>query len=71
MAAAEQDGPGRARRPGGGPPATGPGERLALNGMGSFEWDLDAGAMVLDEAGMAVVDVTPEEFDGTPEGLGL
>lgn len=70
MAAAQQDGPERDRRRDGRPPATGPGERLALNGMGSFEWDLGAGTMVLDEAGLAVFDVAPEEFDGTPEGSG-
>ncbi|MEV6950897.1 SpoIIE family protein phosphatase [Streptomyces sp. NPDC051183] len=39
--------------------------------MGSFEWDLDAGTLALDEAGMAVFDLGPGEFDGTPEGLGL
>ncbi|MFD8145292.1 SpoIIE family protein phosphatase [Streptomyces sp. NPDC059708] len=67
MAAAErdaggQDGPG---------PLTGPGERLALNGMGSFEWDLDSGALALDEAGLAVFDLEADEFDHTPRGLGL
>ncbi|MFJ9646744.1 SpoIIE family protein phosphatase [Streptomyces sp. NPDC004244] len=62
MAAAERDRSG---------PATGPGERLALNGMGSFEWDLRAGTFELDEAGYAVLDLDPEEFDRTPEGLGL
>ncbi|NXY95849.1 SpoIIE family protein phosphatase [Streptomyces sp. BR123] len=50
---------------------TGPGERLALNGMGSFEWDLRAHTFDLDEAGYAVMDLEPEEFDRTPEGLGL
>ncbi|MFG2293788.1 SpoIIE family protein phosphatase [Streptomyces sp. NPDC048603] len=49
---------------------TGPGERLALNGMGSFEWDLATGRVVVDPSGMVVFDLTPEEFDGTPEGLG-
>ncbi|MEU3062730.1 SpoIIE family protein phosphatase [Streptomyces subrutilus] len=67
MAAAEREGPGQGRQS----PVTGPGERLALNGMGSFEWDLDAGALDLDAAGMAVFDLEPEEFDGTPEALGL
>ncbi|MFJ3926066.1 SpoIIE family protein phosphatase [Streptomyces sp. NPDC090022] len=55
----------------GAPRATGPGERLALNGMGSFEWDLDAGTLDIDPAGMVVFDLEPQEFDGTPEGLGL
>ncbi|MET9886540.1 SpoIIE family protein phosphatase [Streptomyces sp. NPDC006430] len=50
---------------------TGPGERLALNGMGSFEWELGSGTFELDEAGLAVFDLEPEEFDRTPEGLGL
>ncbi|MFD3545273.1 SpoIIE family protein phosphatase [Streptomyces sp. NPDC058655] len=67
MAAAERDGSEQGRRP----PVTGAAERLALNGMGSFEWDLDAGTLTLDEAGMTVFDLEPDEFDGTPEGLGL
>ncbi|MEU3408129.1 SpoIIE family protein phosphatase [Streptomyces sp. NPDC006670] len=67
MAAAERDGRGQ-----GAPrPLTGPGERLALNGMGSFEWDLDSGTLVLDEAGLSVFDLEPDEFDHTPRGLGL
>ncbi|MEV7541725.1 SpoIIE family protein phosphatase [Streptomyces sp. NPDC089915] len=67
MAAAERDAGGQ-----GGPgPLTGPGERLALNGMGSFEWDLDSGALALDEAGLAVFDLEADEFDHTPRGLGL
>lgn len=68
MAAAERDRPGRDGAPG---PLTGPGERLALNGMGSFEWDLDAGTVAIDEAGLAVFDLEPQEFDHTPDGLGL
>ncbi|MBT2472317.1 SpoIIE family protein phosphatase [Streptomyces sp. ISL-66] len=60
-----------AQSPGSAGPLTGPGERLALNGMGSFEWDLTAGTLVLDEAGMTVFDLEPGEFDDTPEGLGL
>ncbi|MEV7726911.1 SpoIIE family protein phosphatase [Streptomyces sp. NPDC087917] len=39
--------------------------------MGSFEWDLDAGTLDLDEAGMTVFDLDPAEFDRTPEGLGV
>ncbi|MEU3913165.1 SpoIIE family protein phosphatase [Streptomyces sp. NPDC029721] len=67
MAAAERDGDGQ-----GAPrPLTGPGERLALNGMGSFEWDLDSDTLVLDEAGLAVFDLEADEFDHTPQGLGL
>lgn len=67
MAAAEHDRSGQGRTA----PVTGAGERLALNGMGSFEWELDTGSLALDEAGMAVFDLEPEEFDGTPESLGL
>ncbi|MFJ2825115.1 SpoIIE family protein phosphatase [Streptomyces toxytricini] len=39
--------------------------------MGSFEWDLDAGTLALDGSGLVVFDLEPDEFDGTPEGLGL
>ncbi|MEV8532810.1 SpoIIE family protein phosphatase [Streptomyces sp. NPDC051211] len=62
-----QTGPERVRAHG---TVTGPGERLALNGMGSFEWDLHAGTLDLDPAGMVVFDLGPGEFDGTPESLG-
>ncbi|MFJ7168164.1 MULTISPECIES: SpoIIE family protein phosphatase [Streptomyces] len=67
MAAAEHDGSGRNRHGA----VTGPGERLALNRMGSFEWDLDAGTLSLDGSGLVVFDLDPDEFDGTPEGLGV
>ncbi|MFG2985244.1 SpoIIE family protein phosphatase [Streptomyces sp. NPDC048258] len=67
MAAAERDSPEQGRQA----PVTGAGERLALNGMGSFEWDLGADTLALDEAGSAVFDLEPEEFDGTPQALGL
>ncbi|MFJ4780769.1 SpoIIE family protein phosphatase [Streptomyces sp. NPDC088762] len=67
MAAAEHEWSQQGRKP----PGTGPGERLALNGMGSFDWDLGAGTLELDEAGAAVFDLDPEEVDGTPEALGL
>lgn len=71
MAAAERsDGPGpdgpEAREP-----LTGPGERLALNGMGSFDWNLGTGVLVLDDPGLVVFDLERDEFDDTPEGLGL
>ncbi|MFD6187316.1 SpoIIE family protein phosphatase [Streptomyces goshikiensis] len=73
MAAAEHDRPDTGRQgPVTGPgPLTGPGERLALNGMGSFEWDLGTGTLLLDPAGLVVFDLEPEEFDNTPDGLGL
>ncbi|MFD7030588.1 SpoIIE family protein phosphatase [Streptomyces sp. NPDC059917] len=63
MAAAEHDAPE--------PGAISASDRLALNGMGSFEWDLGAGTLALDPAGMGVFDLEPEEFDNTPEGLGV
>ncbi|MCB5166363.1 SpoIIE family protein phosphatase [Streptomyces bambusae] len=52
-------------------PGIGPGERLALNRMGSFVWDLARGALELDAGGMTVFDLAAGEFDGTVEGLGL
>ncbi|MFJ7209019.1 SpoIIE family protein phosphatase [Streptomyces sp. NPDC098789] len=63
MAAAEHDAPE--------PGVISASDRLALNGMGSFEWDLGAGTLTLDPAGMGVFDLEPEEFDNTPEGLGV
>lgn len=50
-------------------PPVGPGERLALNRMGSFDWDLDGGTLEFDEAGLAVLDLRPGEYDGSPESL--
>ncbi|WP_330330917.1 SpoIIE family protein phosphatase [Streptomyces sp. NBC_00536] len=63
MAAAEHDAPE--------PGVISASDRLALNGMGSFEWDLGAGTLNLDPAAMGVFDLEPAEFDHTPEGLGL
>ncbi|WP_078901701.1 SpoIIE family protein phosphatase [Actinacidiphila yeochonensis] len=51
------------------PPDTAPGERLALTGMGSFDWDLDQGVIDLDEAGLRVFDLRREEFNGRPDAL--
>ncbi|MFD7315318.1 SpoIIE family protein phosphatase [Streptomyces sp. NPDC059883] len=45
-------------------PVIGADERLALNRMGSFDWDLDSGAFELDAAGLAVFDMRPDEYDG-------
>ncbi|MFF7597786.1 SpoIIE family protein phosphatase [Streptomyces mirabilis] len=44
---------------------------LALNRMGSFEWDLDSGLMQMDAQAHEVFDVRPEEYDGRPETLSL
>ncbi|MFB7757873.1 PAS domain-containing protein, partial [Streptomyces sp. NPDC056121] len=45
------------------------GERLALNRVGTFEWDLPEGTFELDAAGLAVYDIEPDEYDGRPESL--
>ncbi|WP_433888076.1 SpoIIE family protein phosphatase [Streptomyces sp. CA-111067] len=45
------------------------GDRLAMNGMGSFDWDLDQGIMHLDPPGLKVFDLRPGEFDGRPGSL--
>jgi serine phosphatase RsbU (regulator of sigma subunit) len=52
-------------------PEIGPGERLALNGIGSFDWDLDRGVFELDEQGLEVFDLRPDEFDARLESLVL
>ncbi|MGW6709961.1 SpoIIE family protein phosphatase [Streptomyces sp. NPDC054956] len=42
---------------------------LALNHMGTFDWNLDSGQMHLDATALEVLDLRPEEFAGTPAGL--
>lgn len=44
---------------------------LALNLMGTFDWDLDAGAFHMDATAHEIFDVRPDEYDGTPESLSL
>jgi serine phosphatase RsbU (regulator of sigma subunit)/anti-sigma regulatory factor (Ser/Thr protein kinase) len=44
---------------------------LALNRMGSFDWDLDTGLFHMDAQAHEVFDLRPEEFDGRPESLSL
>ncbi|MFI6448222.1 SpoIIE family protein phosphatase [Kitasatospora sp. NPDC050543] len=44
-------------------------DRLALNGMGSFDWDLDTGTYQLDQVGLEVFDLRADEFDGRPGTL--
>jgi PAS domain S-box-containing protein len=54
------------------PPAEGPDSPypiLALNRMGSFEWDLKADLFHMDARAHEIFDLSPEEFDGTPSGL--
>ncbi|GGJ77489.1 magnesium or manganese-dependent protein phosphatase [Streptomyces camponoticapitis] len=50
-------------------PAIGADERLALNRMGSFDWDLRHRTLELDAAGLAVFDLRAGEYDGDPETL--
>ncbi|MEU2286274.1 SpoIIE family protein phosphatase [Streptomyces sp. NPDC013178] len=42
---------------------------LALNRMGSFDWDLDAGLFHMDARAHEIFDLRPEEYDGRPESL--
>ncbi|WP_338904777.1 SpoIIE family protein phosphatase [Streptomyces nigra] len=42
---------------------------LALNRMGSFDWDLDNGLFHMDAQAHEVFDLRPDEFDGHPESL--
>jgi PAS domain S-box-containing protein len=44
---------------------------LALNRMGSFDWDLDKGLFHMDAQAHEVFDLRPEEYDGRPESLAL
>ncbi|MFD3543931.1 SpoIIE family protein phosphatase [Streptomyces sp. NPDC058662] len=46
-----------------------PDTSLALNRMGTFDWDLDSGRMHLDPTAFEVLDLRPDEFTGTAEGL--
>ncbi|MCX5339094.1 SpoIIE family protein phosphatase [Streptomyces atratus] len=42
---------------------------LALNRMGSFDWDLDSGLMHMDRPALDVFDLRAEEYDDRPESL--
>ncbi|MFF2410727.1 SpoIIE family protein phosphatase [Streptomyces sp. NPDC058092] len=42
---------------------------LALNRMGSFDWDLDSGLMHMDRAALEVFDLRDGEFDNRPESM--
>ncbi|MBN0042894.1 serine/threonine-protein phosphatase [Streptomyces actuosus] len=44
---------------------------LALNRMGSFDWDLDAGLFHMDDQAHEAFDMRPDEYDGSPEGLAV
>lgn len=43
---------------------------LAVNGMGTFSWDVDAGLISYDDGGLAVMGFRPGEFDGRLATLG-
>ncbi|MFE2051878.1 SpoIIE family protein phosphatase [Streptomyces sp. NPDC059459] len=44
---------------------------LALNRMGSFDWDLDTGLFHMDAQAHEVFDLRPDEYDGRPESLAV
>ncbi|RZU45834.1 PAS domain S-box-containing protein [Streptomyces sp. BK022] len=44
---------------------------LALNHMGSFDWDLDAGLFHMDAGAHEIFDLRPEEYDGRATSLAL
>ncbi|MEU1216405.1 SpoIIE family protein phosphatase [Streptomyces sp. NPDC005791] len=48
---------------------TGTAERLAMNRTGSFEWDLDARTVDIDEAGLMVFGLDPATFDASPSAV--
>ncbi len=44
---------------------------LALNRMGSFDWDLDTGLFYMDAQAYEVFDLRPDEYDGNPTALAI
>ncbi|MCB5910209.1 SpoIIE family protein phosphatase [Streptomyces pinistramenti] len=44
--------------------------RLALNRMGTFDWDLGRGRLHLDPGALEVFDLRADEWDGAPRSLG-
>ncbi|MFI8348236.1 SpoIIE family protein phosphatase [Streptomyces sp. NPDC085596] len=44
---------------------------LALNHVGSFDWDLDAGLFHMDARAHEIFDLLPEEYDGKATSLAL
>ncbi|MFE1311997.1 SpoIIE family protein phosphatase [Streptomyces sp. NPDC058755] len=44
---------------------------LALNRMGSFDWDLDTGLFSMDAQAHEIFDLRPDEYDGHPETLSV
>ncbi|MCC9310625.1 SpoIIE family protein phosphatase [Kitasatospora sp. RB6PN24] len=44
-------------------------QAITANRIGCFEWDPAGGRFTLDETGLAVFDLRPEEYEGTTAGL--
>ncbi|MFJ8105928.1 SpoIIE family protein phosphatase [Streptomyces sp. NPDC096132] len=44
---------------------------LALNRMGSFDWDLDSGLFHMDARAHEIFDLRPDEYDGNPVSLAV
>ncbi|MEV1066798.1 SpoIIE family protein phosphatase [Streptomyces sp. NPDC050263] len=44
---------------------------LALNRMGSFDWDLDSGLFHMDARAHEIFDLRPDEYDGNPASLAI
>ncbi|MEU1182386.1 SpoIIE family protein phosphatase [Streptomyces sp. NPDC005820] len=44
---------------------------LALNRMGSFDWDLDSGLFHMDARAHEIFDLRPDEYDGDPASLAV
>ncbi|MEV8455077.1 SpoIIE family protein phosphatase [Streptomyces sp. NPDC052095] len=42
-------------------------QRLAMNRTGSFEWDVGAGTLDMDDAGLLVFGLDPQTFDSRPD----
>lgn len=66
---ADSNAPPPLRSDGTGSSETGTAERLAMNRTGSFEWDLDAGTLDIDEAGLMVFGMDPDTFDARPSSV--
>jgi serine phosphatase RsbU (regulator of sigma subunit)/anti-sigma regulatory factor (Ser/Thr protein kinase) len=48
---------------------TRPDRSMALNRMGTFDWDLDSGLLHLDGPALEVFDMRPDDYDGRPTTL--
>ncbi|MGW2047443.1 SpoIIE family protein phosphatase [Streptomyces sp. NPDC001858] len=44
---------------------------LALNRMGTFDWDLDSGLFHMDARAHEIFDLRPDEYDGNPASLSI